>query len=64
MFYEKKKTRCWCDDTAVLKIGQFDMIKTCENWHGFVKSCVYYARHPREIYQVLPYSVDFKAPTE
>ena len=33
---------------------------TCENWLGLVNSCVNYARQTRGIYQVLPYSVDFK----
>ena len=35
-------------------------------WHVkigcLVNSCFYYAHQTREIYQVLPYSVDFKAP--
>ena len=38
------------------------MPKTCENWLGLVNSCIYYAHQTPEIYQVLPYSVDFKAP--
>ena len=40
------------------------MPKTCENWLGLVNSIVYYARQTRVIYQVLPYSMDFKAPDE
>ena len=40
------------------------MAKNCENWPGLVNSCVYYAQKTHEIYQVLPYSVDFKAPGE
>ena len=36
------------------------MPKTCENWLGLVKSCVYYAHQTRGIYQLLSYSVDFK----
>ena len=28
----------------------------------FVNSCIYYACQTHEIYQVLPYSLDFKAP--
>ena len=40
------------------------MPETCENWLGLVNSCVYHASHAREIYKVLPYSVDFKAPQE
>ena len=40
------------------------MPETCENWLGLVNSCVYYAHQTREIYQVLPYSMDFKAPVE
>ena len=38
------------------------MSETCENWLGFVNSCIYYACQTHEIYQVLPYSLDFKAP--
>ena len=37
------------------------MPETCENWLGFVNSYVCYTRQIREIGQVLPYSVDFKA---
>ena len=37
------------------------MPETGENLLGIVNSCVYYARQIRDIYQVLPYSVDFKA---
>ena len=40
------------------------MPKTCKNWLGLVNSCVYYGRQTREIYQVVSYSVDFKAPGE
>ena len=36
----------------------------CENCLGRVNCCVYYARKARAIYQVLPYSVDFKAASE
>ena len=36
------------------------MPDTCENWFRFVYRCVYYVRQTREIYQVLPYSVDFE----
>ena len=38
------------------------MPKTCENWTGLVNSWVYYAHQTHEIDQVMPYSVDFKAP--
>ena len=38
------------------------MLNTCENWLGLVNSWVYYARQIHDIYQVLPYLVDFKAP--
>ena len=38
------------------------MPETRENWLGFVNSCAYYAVQTREIYQIQPYSVDFKAP--
>ena len=40
------------------------MPKTCENWLGLVNSCVYYAHQTHDIYKVLTYSVDFKAPKE
>ena len=40
------------------------MPETCENWLSPVNSCVYYACQTYEIYQVLSYSVDFKAPQE
>ena len=40
------------------------MLETCENWLGFVNSYIYYAYQTHEIYQVLPYSVDLKAPVE
>ena len=35
------------------------MPETCENY-----SCIYFACQTCEIYQVLPYSLDFKAPVE
>ena len=43
------------------KMWQFAMPEICENWLGLVNSCVYYAHQTREIHQVLPFSVDFKA---
>ena len=49
---------------TVLKWGQSAMPQTCENLLGPVNSYVCYDNHAREIYQVLPYSVDFKAPRE
>ena len=36
----------------------------CENWLGLVNGYVYYAHQTRKIYQLLLYSVDFKAPME
>ena len=49
--------------------GQFTTPKTCEKWLDLINSYIYYAHHyiyyahqTREIYEVLPYSVDFKAP--
>ena len=42
-------------------LGQFAMPETCEDWLGLVNSCVYYVHQTHEIYQVLPYLVDFKA---
>ena len=40
------------------------MPETCENRLGLVNIYVYRARHIREINQVLPNSVEFKAPEE
>ena len=40
------------------------MPETCENWLSLVNNCVYYAHQTHVIYQLLPYSVDFKAPWE
>ena len=40
------------------------MPKTYENWLGLVNSHIYYAHQTHEIYQLLPYSVDFQAPRE
>ena len=40
------------------------MPETCENCLGLVNDSIHYANHTCEIYQVLPYSVDFKAPEE
>ena len=40
------------------------MLETCENWLSIVNRCIYHAYQTHEIYQVLPYSVDFKAPRE
>ena len=40
------------------------MPETCENWLGLVNSRVNYTRQTRDIYQALPYPVDFKAPEE
>ena len=37
---------------------------TLENWLDLVNSCIYYAHQTHKIYQVQPYSVDFKAPRE
>ena len=53
-----------CKCHLMLKLGQFAMLKICENWLGLVNSCVYCAQQTHKIYQVLPYSVDFKAPGE
>ena len=49
---------------TVLKFGQFPVPETCENWLGLVNSCVYHACQTHEIYEILPYWVDFKAPAE
>ena len=40
------------------------MPETSENWFGPLNNCIYYACQTPKIYQVLPYSVDFKAPGE
>ena len=40
------------------------MPKICENWLHLVNSYIYYAHWAHEIYQILPYLVDFKAPGE
>ena len=40
------------------------MSETCDNWLDLENSCVYYARQTREIYQILPYSMDFEVPDE
>ena len=40
------------------------MPETCENWLCLVNSCVCYARQTPEIFQELPYAVDFRAPME
>ena len=37
------------------------MPENCEHWLCFVNNFVYYTRQIREIYQVLPYSMDIKA---
>ena len=47
-------TQCW-------KLEQFCMPGICGNWLSLVNNCIYYANQTGEIYQVLPYSVDFKA---
>ena len=47
-----------------VKIRKIAMSKTSENWFGLVNSCIYYARRIREIYPLLPHSMDFKAPGE
>ena len=49
---------------TVMKLVQSAISKTCENWLFLVNNRVYYARQTRDIYQVLPYSLDFKAPIE
>ena len=48
----------------MLKIKTFAMPETCENYLSLVNSYVYYVHQTSEIYQVPPYSVDFKAPGE
>ena len=38
------------------------MTESCENRLGLVNSYINYAHQTLKIYQVIPYSVDFKAP--
>ena len=40
------------------------MPETNGNWLVPVNSCAYYAYHTREIFLLLQYSMDFKAPGE
>ena len=40
------------------------MPETCKDWLGPVNNCVNYARQTRDIYHVVPYSVDFKFSAE
>ena len=48
---------------AVLKVRTVcHAPETCGNWQCLVNGCVCYAHQSYEIYQVLLYSVDFKAP--
>ena len=49
------KRQCW-------KLRQFAKSETCKKWLFLVNRCVCDARQTRGIYQVLPYSVDFKTP--
>ena len=35
------------------------MTQPCENWLSLVNICFYYARQTNDIYQALPYAVDF-----
>ena len=56
------QSRAFITHMAVLTLGQFTMPETCKNWHSLVNSCVYYARHTREIHLVLLYSMDVKLP--
>ena len=54
-----------CNWDSMLKLGQFATPETCENGSVlWTKNCVYYARQSREIYQVMTYSVAFKASEE
>ena len=50
------------DKSTLVQLGQLP--ETCESWLHLVNRCVYYAHQTREINQLLPYSVDFKAPGE
>ena len=54
----------WDKYSTVLKLWQFVMTETYESWLSLENSCIYYVRQNHEIYQVLPYTVDFRAPQE
>ena len=56
----------WCSALSLQcwKLGQFAMPKTCGNCLSFINNCVYYAHQTHEIYKLLTYSVNFKAPGE
>ena len=49
------------ETSTVLKLRQFAMPETCENWLVLVNSCVYYARHTRETYQALAWFSGFQS---
>ena len=46
------------------KIGQFVKLESLKTWFDLVKKYVCYACQTRDIYLMLPYTVDFKAPGE
>ena len=52
----------YCMFIYSVKIRKYAMPETCKNLLNVVNSCIYYAPQIHKIYQVLPYSVDFKAP--
>ena len=52
------------EQVIVFHTEGFQPPENCENWLGLVNSCVYYACQTHEFYQVLPYSMDLKAPGE
>ena len=56
IYNNKTQTRIHSVKTV---LQQFDTSEACENWLSLVNSCIYGARQIREIYQVLPYTVDF-----
>ena len=43
------------------KFEKFVIPQTCENWLGLVNSCIYYVHQTHEIFELLPYLLDFKA---
>ena len=57
-------SQVWIVPFTWTNLGQFVIPETCDSMLGLVNSCVYYAIQTLEIYQVLPCSVDFKAPGE
>ena len=52
------------DNSPCLRSVKIGSPETCENWLDLENSYIYYAHQSCEIYQILPHSLDFKAPGE